>query len=162
MWRIFLVMIGMALAGGCWWWEHPKHPAPVNASLYETDMIEAVVREVLSELPPPVPPVCFLAFGDGRTPPSADFIARFAGAQPLVRSCDSAASPPTGQYFDLSTGQAGFLFHVISFKEYVPGTFDVLVSLSNLPPGHDHLSRRISNLNGEWKVEKPGGGPVAP
>jgi hypothetical protein len=154
MWRIIIATIlVLALAGGFWWRHHPAHPAPVNASLYETDMTENLVRAILTEFTPPVPSVCFLAFGDGSTPPSRAFIARFAGSQPAVRSCASSVSPPTGQFFETSTGRPGLVVHIVSFKELVPGAFDVLVAFSNLSPGHDHFIYRVSNIAGEWKVK---------
>jgi hypothetical protein len=152
--RAVLIAVGLALAvaGGYWWLRPPKHPPPVNASLYETDMIEGLVRGILPQLPPPVPPVCFLAFGDGRTSPSRQFLARFAGSQPAVRSCGSAASPPIDKYFDVYTGRQGLIVHIVSFKQFTHGTFDVLVSFSNLPPGHDRFTYRISTIAGEWTV----------
>jgi hypothetical protein len=154
MWRaIIAIGLGLVLAGGIWWQRHPAHPAPVDASRYETDMMEGLVRQIISDLKPPVPPVCFLAFGDGTTSPSAAFIGRFDGTQPCVRSRDSAASPPIGKYFETSTGKPGLVLHIVSFQEYIPGTFDVVVRLSNLPPSQDRFTCRIANLGGEWKIE---------
>ena len=149
---IIAVGLGLALAGG-FWWLRPALPPRVNASLYETDMTEGLVRGILSELKPPVPPVCFLAFGEGFTPPSQTFLARFAGNRPPVRSCGTAVSPPIGQDIEVSTGRPGLMVHVIRFKKIIPGTFDVWVALSNLPPGHDHFIYRVSNTTSEWKIE---------
>jgi hypothetical protein len=150
---ILAIALVLGLAIGLWWRHQPAHPAPVNASLFETDMTEHLVRGILSELKPPVPPVCFLAFGEGGTSPSSEFIARFADCQPTVRSCGAAAAPPIGQYFEISTGRPGLVVHVIRFQEFVPGTFDVLVRFTNLPAGSDRFSYRISHLAGEWKIE---------
>jgi hypothetical protein len=150
---IIATVLVLALAGGFWWRHHPAHPAPVNASLYETDMTESLLREILSEFKPPIPSICFLAFGDGGTPPSRAFIARFAGSEPSVRSCGSAAAPPTGQFFETSTGRPGLVVHIVSFKELISGTFDVRVSFSNLPAGHDQFIYRVTNLAGEWKIK---------
>jgi hypothetical protein len=149
---IIAVGLGLALAGSFWWLRPPAHPPLVNASLYETDMTEGLVRGILSELKPPVPPVCFLAFGEGFTPPSQTFIARFAGNRPPVRSCVFAASA-IGKNFEVSTGRPGLIVHVIRCQKIIPGTFDVWVALSNLPPGHDHFIYRVSNAIGEWKIE---------
>ncbi len=145
--------MALVLLGGLWWWHRPAHPAPVNASLYETDMIAGLVRQILTEFKPPVPTVCFLAFGDGRTPPSPEFIARFAGSQPEVRSCGSAASPPIGKYFDVSTGRPGLVVHIIDFREIIHDTFDVDVSFSNLTPGHDRCVYRINRIGGDWRFK---------
>ncbi len=150
---IIALALGLVLAGGLWWRHHPAHSAPVNASIYETDMTENLVRGILTELNPPVPPVCFLAFGDGSTSPSQNFIARFDGSRPAVRRCGSAAFPPVGKYFEVATGKAGLVVHIVSFREFIPGTFDVLVSFSNLPAGHDRFTYRVKNLVGEWKIE---------
>ena len=149
---IIAVGLGLALAGSFWWLRPPAPPPRVNASLYETDMTEGLVRGILSELKPPVPPVCFLAFGEGFTPPSQTFIARFAGNRPPVRSCVFAASA-LGKNFEVSTGRPGLMVHVIRCKKIIPGTFDVVVALSNLPPGHDHFIYRVSNATGEWKIQ---------
>ena len=155
MWRVILLIgLGLALAGGLWWRLYPAHPGPVESARYETDMTEGLVREILTELPPLVPPVCFLAFGDGTTPPSGAFIARFAGSRPAVRSCGSAAAPATGEYFETSTGRPGLIVHIVDFQEYSPGTFDVVVSFSNLPAGHDRFSYRISGAGGDWVVKR--------
>jgi hypothetical protein len=150
---ILVIAFVLALAGGWWRWHSPTHPAPVKASIYETDMTEHLVREILAAWPPPAPPVCFLAFGDGSTSPSPAFIARLADSRPAVRSCGSSVAPPTGQFFETSTGRPGQTIHIISFKELIPGTFDVRVGFSNLPPGHDQFTYRISKVGGEWKIE---------
>ena len=150
---VIFLGLGLLLAGGAWWWLRPTHPAPVNASIYETDMVEGLIRELLTELKPPVPAVSFLAFGDGTTPPSRAFISRFVGSQPAVRACDSAASPPVGQQFEISTGRPGLIIHVIQFKEITPSAFDVLVRFSNLPEGQDRFTYRVTKLGGEWKID---------
>ena len=141
----------LLLAGALWWWLRPNHPAPVNASIYETDMMEALVRGVLPEFQPS-PAVCFLAFGEGTTPPSSTFIARFAGTQPVVRSCDHAAMPPVGRQFEISTGKPGCLIHVIQFREITPDAFDVLVRFSHLPEGHDQFGYRVTKFAGDWSI----------
>jgi len=150
---ILLVGVVLAVAGGFLWLRHPAHPAPVNASLYETAMVESVIRNILAEMEPPLPPVCFLAFGDGGTPPSPAFITRFAGSQPAMRSYQSASAPPTGQYIETSTGRPGLVVHIIRFEEVTPGTFDVLVQFSNLPPGQDHVLYRVAEIDDTWVVQ---------
>jgi hypothetical protein len=155
--RPVIIVLGLVLAlfGGFWWRHaHPAHPAPVNASSYETDMIEGLVREILAGFPPPPPTVCFLAFGDGATSPSPEFIARFGGSQPAVCRYDSAVGPPTGTFFETATGRPGLVVHIVRFKEFIPGTFDVEVSFSNLPPGHDRFIYRLTRLGGEWRVKR--------
>jgi hypothetical protein len=152
--QAIIIGVVLALLGG-WWWRHthPAHPAPVNASAYETDMMESLVREILTEFQPPLPSVCFLAFGDGATSPSEEFIARFAGSQPAVRRCGSAVSPPVGEFFETSTGRPGLLVHIVRFKEFLPGAFDVEVAFSNLPPGHDRFTYRVIRIGDQWQVK---------
>ena len=150
---IIVIGLGLILGGAFWWRHHSAHPAPVNASIYETDMTEGLVREILTEFKPPLPTICFLAFGDGTTSPSREFIARFAGSQPAVRACGSAMSPPIGKFFETSTGKPGLVVHIVQFKELIPGTFDVEVTFSNLPPGHDRFTYRVTGLGGEWRVK---------
>jgi hypothetical protein len=151
---VIVIGLGLALLGGFWWrHNHPAHPAPVTASIYETDMMESLVRDILAEFPPPPPSVCFLAFGDGATSPSAEFIAHFAGSQPAVCPYGSAVGSPTGTFFETSTGRPGLVVHLVRFQEFIPGTFDVEVSFSNLPPGHDRFIYRLTRLGGEWRVK---------
>lgn len=149
---VIFIALGLLLAAGVWWWRHPSHPAPVNASLYETDMVAGLVRGLLAEMKPTTASVCFLAFGDGTTAPSREFIARFAGSRLAVRSCSSAAMPSVGQQFEISTGQPGLIIHIVQFKEIIPTTYDVLVSFSNLPNGQNRFTYRVSNHGGEWKI----------
>jgi hypothetical protein len=152
--RPAVIIIALAVLGGLWWRHaHPAHPAPVNASIYETDMMASLVREILTEFPSPPPTICFLAFGDGTTSPSQEFIARFAGCQPAVRRCGSAVSPPVGKFFETSTGKPGLVVHIIRFQKIITGTFDVEVAFSNLPAGHDHFIYRVRQLGGEWQVK---------
>jgi hypothetical protein len=152
-WAIIIVALGLALAGGYWWRRPPAHPPPVEAFLYETDMNESLIRHILAEMEPPLPSVCFLAFGEGGTPPSREFIARFAGTQPAMRSYQSASGPPTGQFFETSTGKPGLLVHIVRFKEVAPETFEVLVQFSNLPAGHDQVLYRLAQVDNAWVVQ---------
>jgi len=148
---VFIIAV-LLLAGGLWWWLCPSHPAPVETSIYETDMVEGVVRELLAELKPPVPSVCFLAFGDGTTTPSPAFVSRFVGSSPAVRGCGSAAMPPVGNQFEISTGRPGLIIHVVEFKEITPTAFDVLIRFSNLPEGQNRFTYRVGKISGEWKI----------
>lgn len=151
---LLLATIGLVFLGLGWWRSHHTvHPPPVNTVEYESNMTEALVRGILDKLESNAPRTCFLAFGDGLTPPSRNFLARFQGARLNVRSCHYAVNPSSGKYYDIITGQEGLMLHVIKIKEYISGTFDVVVSLSNLPAGHDHFRYRILNIGGEWKTE---------
>ena len=117
-------------------------------------MVEALVRGILRELTPPFPPVCFLAFGDGTTPPSRAFIARFADSQPEVHACDSAVSPPIGKYFEVTTGQPGLIVHIVKLIEPSPSHCGVVVAFSNLAPRHDHFIYRMScEPGGDWIIQ---------
>lgn len=148
---LFIALL-LLVAGGIWWWSRPTHPPVVKRSLYETDMVENLVRGLLTELKPPAEPVCFLAFGDGTTSPSHIFMRRFAGTHPELLACGAAAMPPGCQQFETSSGRPGLMIHIVKFKEFTPGTFDVVVSFSNLPAGKNRFIYRIANLGGEWKI----------
>ncbi len=154
--RRALICAGLLLlvAAGFGWWLRPTHPPVVNRSIYETDMVENLVRRLLTELQPPVEPVCFLAFGDGTTPPSRAFIARFAGTTPEVLSCGAGAMPPGGRQFETSTGRPGLTLHIVEFKEIQRDMFDVLVRFSNLPEGHNGFTYRVLKVGYEWKVNR--------
>jgi hypothetical protein len=150
---VIVIVCGLLAAGAVFYWLHrPTHPATVNARLYENDMVEGLVRRLLTRLNPPLPAVCFLAFGDGTMPPGPGFIARFAGCSPVVRSCGSASMPPINQFFDTRTGRPGLIIHIVHFKEIKPGIFEVQVSFSNLPPGHDEFIYHVTELSGDWII----------
>jgi hypothetical protein len=148
-----LLLLGAAL----WWGQRPSHPQPVEPSIYETDMVEALIRGLLTDLPQPVPPVCFLAFGDGTTTPTAAFLARFTKCRPIVRGCAAAAMPPVGRQFEVSTGQPGLVIHIVESKEITRGSFDVGVRFSNLPKGQDRFAYRVWNIGGRWQIKSRAG-----
>jgi hypothetical protein len=150
--RIVIIIAALTVAGGLWWFLQPRHPARVNANDYESEMTAGLVRGILREIGPGGPEVCFLAFGEGATPPSPGFIARLADCHPAVRSAGSSVSPPVGQYFETSTGRPGLVIRIVRFKEFIPGTFDVVVAFSNLPAGRDHFVYRISAAGGDWTI----------
>ena len=151
---LLLAVIGLGFAGFGWWRSHhPVHPPHVNAAEYESDMTEALVRGILDQLDAKAPHTCFLAFGEGLTPPGSDFLARFKGARLTVRTCHAAVAPPNGKYYDIISGQEGLMLHVLKIKEFIALHYDVTVSLSNLPAGHNLFIYRIGNLGGDWKIE---------
>jgi hypothetical protein len=152
------VVIGLMLAivaGGVCGWKflHRKSPRRANVMEFESDMTEALLRGIFSELDSGKPPVYFVAFGEARTEPSYAFIARFANHRPPVRSFISSVSTPSGMVLETSTGRVGVIIQIVSFKQYIPGTFDVLVVLSNQPAGRDRFTYRIFNAGGEWRVK---------
>ena len=149
---LLTVVVAGALGGGFRWWRHSQIPSRVNASEYESDMTEGLVRGVLRELGGGGPPVCFLAFGEGRTPPSPNFIARFANTYPELRSSGSSVSPPNGKYFEVSNGKPGLIMRVISFREITPSVFEGVVAFSNLPASRDRFVYRVAKQDGEWVV----------
>lgn len=150
---ILLLGVAAVLGGGFWWWRHPRISPRVNASEYENEMTAGLVRGVLSELGTSGPPVCFLAFGEGRTPPSASFIAQFASSHPEVRSSGSSVSPPVGKHLEVSSGRPGLIVRIISFREITPSVSEAIVAFSNLPAGHDRFIYRIAKEGGEWIVQ---------
>ena len=85
--------------------------------------------------------------------PSGAFIARFAGSHPLVESFKYSTRPPGGKVIEVSTGKTGVIVQIISFREFIPGTFDVLVAFSNLPASQNRFVYRVSNMNGGWEIK---------
>ena len=120
---------------------------------FESDMTENLLRGIFVENAAANPAVCFLAFGEDRTAPDDAFIARFAGSRPAVRSFQSSVMPPIGKILETASGKPGLLIQIVSFKELITGTFDVVVTFSNLPPGHDRFTYRVTDLAGEWKIQ---------
>ncbi|MBC8095464.1 MAG: hypothetical protein H7Y43_06610 [Akkermansiaceae bacterium] len=154
--NLLLLTLGLVLAtavGAIWWRLHAKRPPQVNASEYESDMTEGLVRGVLKELGGNAPSVCFLSFGEGRKPPSQAFVSRFATCRPEVRSAGSAVAPPIGKFFEISTGRRGLIIQVVEFRQIIPGCFEVVVAFSNLPAGRDHFIYRVVDEGGDWRVK---------
>jgi len=150
------VTMAIAVGGGLWWRYRARNIQQVNASPYETEMIEALVRNLLREYGIRNAPACFLAFGESMTPPSWRFISRFSDCRrPAVLSYRSSVSPPLiGRHLELTTGRPGLIIQIVSFEEYIPGCFDVVVGISNLPKGHQRVVFRISHSTGEWTIIK--------
>lgn len=137
------------------WWHQPHHPGRVEVSPFENDMMERVVRAVLREGAVRQEPVCFIAFGEGTTTPSSTFIARFADCRrPAVRGVGGSVSPPINRSLEKDNGRRGLLVHILKFEPFISGVFDVTVSLSNLPAGHDRIVYRIADTGGEWVIRK--------
>ena len=150
---ILLILLLTAVVAGAWWL-HPSHPTRrANVADFESDMTEGLLRGIIQELDAGQPPVYFVAFGEARTEPTPAFVARFADHFPPVRAFTSSVTTPTGLVLETSTGRAGVIIQIISFKEYVPGTFDVRVSLSNQPAGRDQCIYRVFNRGGEWIIK---------
>jgi hypothetical protein len=148
---IVTLILGIIVVGAAWRVHHARTPQRVEAAGFESDMTEALVRGISPELQNAS--VCFVAFGEDKTAPSWPFIARFAGSHPPVESFKYSTSSPGGKILDVSTGRAGVTVQIISFKEFVPGTFDVLVAFSNLPSGRDRFVYRISGTGGDWTIK---------
>ncbi len=147
---ITLVFAVVVVSLGWWKFHHAKNPRHANVSEYESDMTAGLLHIIFQELDSRHPPVYFIAFGEARTEPSYSFITQFAGHHPPVRSFTAAVSTPNGLVLETATGRAGVIIQIISFKEFVTGTFDILVALSNQPPGHDRFTYRIFNNGGDW------------
>ncbi len=146
-----LTVAGVVLGYG--WWQHARLPPRVSASEFENDMTAGLMRGVLRELATNRPPaVCFLAFGEGQTPASEGFVARFRGSYPALRSSGSSVSPPIGQYFEVSNGRPGLIVRMVRLKQISSYSFDVVVAFSNLPEGRNRFLYRVSNQGGNWVI----------
>ena len=147
---IITLILGMIASGACWWkFHHASNPPRANVAEFESDMTEGLLRGIFQELDAGNPAVYFVAFGEARTEPSPAFIARFADHVPPVRIFTSSVLTPNGLILETSTGRAGVIIQIISFKEYIPGTFDVLVALSN----NNRFVYRVSNTTDAWKIK---------
>lgn len=156
--RTTLFLIGVALpllvAGGIWLSRPAHHFGKTEVSPFENDMIESLVRGILPEDGIRNAPVCFVSFGEGRTTPSSDFLHRFADCRnPVVHGTGSSVAPPIDRYFDKYTGRPGTVIQIINLHEYIPGVFDITVSISTRPRGHEREVYRIANIGGTWTIK---------
>lgn len=151
---ILLLLLTLIVAAAGWWRFHPaREPAHANLSEYETDMTAGLLRGIFQEMAADQPPVFFVAFGEARTEPSHAFMARFADQMPPVRAFTSAVLTPTGMVLETATGRPGVIIQILRFKEYIPGTYDVLVALSNRPGGHDRFTYRVAGFGDTWTIQ---------
>jgi hypothetical protein len=149
-----LLILGIAVAGLGWrQWHQTRGLRHANLGEFDPDMTAGLLNGIFQELGAEDPPVYFVAFGEARTEPDEAFIARFADHIPPVRSFTASVSTPNGLVLETSTGRPGVIIQIIHATEYIPGTFDVLVELSNLPARHNRFFYRLSNVGGEWKIE---------
>lgn len=150
-----LTAVTLLLAGLIWWHQPKRHAGRTDISPFENDMIEGLVRGMLHEDSLREASVFFVSFGEGGTSPSSTFIARFNDCQhPAVHSAGKSVSPPVKRSFEKDNGRPGIIVQIIKFNEFVPGVFDITVSFSNLPPGHDQIVYRISHVTGDWVITK--------
>lgn len=156
--RTALFLIGVALpllvAGGIWLSRPAHHFGKCEVSPFENDMMESLVRGILPEDGVRGTPACFLSFGEGRTAPSSTFLQRFANCHsPSVLGSDKSVSTPTDRSFQKDTGRPGLVIQIINFHEYISGVFDITVSISTRPRGHEREVYRIGNIGGTWSIK---------
>ena len=151
---VFITLIlGIMASGLCWWQlHHAKNHRRANVVEFESDMTERLLRGIFQELDTGNPPVYFVAFGEARTQPSRAFMERFADHVPPVQVFTSSVSTPNGLVLETDNGRAGVIIQIISFHEFSPGAFDVLVALSQRPARHDRFTYRLFNIGGDWKI----------
>lgn len=150
-------LVGVVLLVAVVHWLHrPVHATgKTDVSPFENDMMESLVRSVLHESAVSNAPVCFLAFGEAGTSPSDSFIARFADChRPAVCSARDSVSPPIHGYFDKANGHAGIIVQIIKLETFASGIFDVTVTISSLPAGHNQIVYRVSDVGAEWVITK--------
>ncbi|MDR3460433.1 MAG: hypothetical protein P4N60_23640 [Verrucomicrobiae bacterium] len=157
--HLVIIIVSLLLVVATWagWRRHVfnelKIAHPANVAEFESDMTEALARQIFQELQKNGPSAFFLAFGERLTPPSGAFIARFQNVQPRVERFDAAVMPPTGMIMDTSSGRIGLIVQIIKIKPYVVGEYEVEVAISNAKAGWDHFVYRIFNAGGEWRVK---------
>jgi hypothetical protein len=144
----------LVLAGVLWLHRPVHHAGRINVFPFENDMMAGLMRGILHEPDISRESVCFLSFGENGTPPSSEFIARFADCrQPAVRGVDTSVAPPINRFFEKNTGRPGLVIQIISFREIISGVFDITVSISTLPRGHDRVVYRLSDVAGDWIIK---------
>lgn len=157
LYRVGGILAGVVLlVGVATWWNRPAHRAGrIDRSPFENDMMEGFVRCLMLETNLRDAPVCFLAFGEGHTSPSSGFLARFADCRhPAVRGVGSSVLPPVNRVFDKDNGRPGVVLQIIKCNEYYTSVFNITVSFSNLPRGHDRFVYRVGRDSGDWTIRK--------
>jgi hypothetical protein len=145
----------LLVAGVVWFNRSPVHAGRINVSPFENDMMENLLRGVIKEDGIRGDSVCFLSFGEGRTPPSSDFMKRFIDCHsPAVQGVDTSVSTAINRFFQKDNGRPGTIIQIIDFKQYLPDVFEITVSLSCLPHGHDRVVYRIAKVAGVWGISK--------
>ena len=145
----------LLLVAGVLWWSRAGHRiGKTNVSPFENDMMEGFVRCLLLETNLRSAPVCFLAFGEGQATPSSAFLARFADCHhPAVHGVGNSVSPPVNRFFEKDNGRPGIVLQVVKFNEFITSVFDITVSFSNLPRGHDRVVYRVIRVSGDWTID---------
>jgi hypothetical protein len=140
---------------GILWLRPAHHPGKIDASPFENDMVEALVRALLQENGLRDAQVCFLGFGEDGTSPGSDFIARFDDCRhPGVAALNSTVSPPINRVLEKKNGHAGTVIKIIEVHQAQPNVYEVTVALSCLPASHDHVVYRVANVGGTWVARK--------
>jgi hypothetical protein len=154
---IIIIAILLTFIGGWAAWRHhsfnqSKIVRNANVEDYESNMTEALVRQMIPDLPKEKANAIFLAFGEQLTSPSGRFISRFRDVRPPVKSFKAASMPVNGMIIDTSTGRVGLLIQIVKVKPFVAAEFEVEVAVSKAGAGWDHFCYHIVNLGGDWKV----------
>jgi hypothetical protein len=151
---VIIALILVVMAGGVCWWKmyQAENSKRAIAEEFESDMMAGLLQGIFQELDADGPHVFFVAFGEDRAAPSDAFMRQFASHGSHVQILTEAVSTPNGLVFDKSSGQAGVIIQIISFHQFSPGGFDVLVALSNRPRGHDRFTYRLFNIGGNWQI----------
>jgi hypothetical protein len=157
--KTFLIVGGMGIVAlvlaGFLWLRPVHHLGNIDASPFENDMVEALVRAILLEDEFRDSQVCFLGFGEGGTSPGTDFIARFDDCQhPGVAALNGTVSPPVNRILEKKNGHAGTVIKIIELNQTQPDVYDVTVALSCLPAGHDHVVYHVANVSGTWVARR--------
>jgi len=137
------------------WLRPPAHYQRIDASPFENDAVEALVRDLLQQDGLRDTSVCFLAFGEGGASPHSDFIDRFADCHhPAVLALNATVNPSPSLVLEKHNGHAGLVIKIIQLRELIPNDYDITVSLSNLPSGRDQVIYHVINSGGNWTVKK--------
>jgi hypothetical protein len=157
--RLLIILAALLVAGTAWgvWRQYVfnllKVAHHVNVAEYESDMTEALARQIFKDLQKDKPLAYFLAFGEDMTAPSRSFLARFDNVRPPVKNYQSAVMPPTGLIIDTATGRVGAIVQIVKIKQVITGEYNVEVAINKAGPGKGRFVYRVSEFGGEWRVK---------
>lgn len=158
--RLILILVAALLlatvAGWIAWHQHAfnasKVAHPVEVAAFESDMTEALLRDIFQEFQTDNPPAFFLAFGESLTAPSARFLARFHDVQPPVRNFTHSVLPPNGQVIDRASGRAGVLIRIVALKQSLPDQFEAEVAVTSPIARWRFATFRLTSQGGDWNI----------
>jgi hypothetical protein len=151
----------LVVAGWAVWRHHVFNQSKIRTAVtvqsFESDLTEALARQMFGEIQAEHPGVYFLAFGEPCTSPSLEFLNRFHDVSPQVKSFRAVIRTPNGLILDQATGRTGVIVQVVKVAPFVADTYDVTVTLHKSGKVAELFTCRMTKIAGEWtlKSRKP-------